>query len=207
MTAKSSACLLAFFGAAHWSPAVACPVAADLEIGVIVEFEGGDCTHIERTAAGVVRETEFIADLDEATVYESSNGVLETAYFAPFEEESEFFSYSFPTDNLAPLSPYSGADGFRATLDISGQELERIAFSYESQELREISIGDCSFQSISFQTRISDATGSKTVLYEFLVDLMIPIIVGFNYDDDADVFPPIHIRAAEIGELDKLLSD
>ncbi len=187
--------LLFTFGAI---PALAnCPGPDDVAVGVRVDLEEGDYSILTRDADGVVRDEEYLVDLDDPVTYVSENGVLETAYLSPYEEESAFYSYSFATDGILPLKEWAGQNGQQTERDTKGDVVGTIDFAWRTRGLESFSIGDCTYDAIPLETYYSDEDGTSMTEFRYLVDLGIPVVVGFYMDGVADLYPPVKISVVE----------
>lgn len=191
--------LIIFIGVLSVSatPVTSCPNVSDLRTGVVLEYGNGDYSIVTRDGEGVVREVEHIEDLGESSTYVMANGVLETAYIAPFEEESEYYRYDFPIADIEPLQEWSGGSGRRKTLDPNDNVVEEITFAWQTRGVEKYVIGECAFDAIPLETVYTDDIGTTMSAYRYLIDLKIPVVIGFYYDGSADLYPPLEIRPAE----------
>ena len=144
-----------------------------------------------------MREEEYLPDLDETVTYVTENGVIETAYLSPSEEESAFYSYSFPTDDILPLAEWSGQEGEQIESDIAGEVVATYGFSWRTRALETFAIGDCVYDAIPLETIYIDEYGSTLTEFRYLVDLGVPVVMGYYADGAAELFPPVSISAVE----------
>ncbi len=171
-----------------------CPTSADLAGGVRVQYRDG-YSIITRDDQGVVTEEEHSGE--DVYQYVTENGVLETGYIETAAGISDRFSYTFDTSKLLPLDEWSGQAGEQITLNEAGVEVERVAFSYHTRGQLKYSIGACTFDSIAFQTFQRYPDGTSMVEFQFLLDLGVPVVVGFGGDGVFDSYPPQSISVEE----------
>ena len=152
---------------------------------------------ITRDASGEVRELEF-TDSDKPYVYIAANGVLETGYVDPDSGAADSFSYSFATDDLLPLQPWSGREGEQITTDADGEELNRIPFSFRTRGATTIDIGGCRYAMVPLETYYFEPGDPSMVEFAYLTELAVPISVGYSYlaggMGTAETSTPIGIR-------------
>ncbi len=150
---------------------------------------------ITRDAEGVVRETEYSDG--ETYVFTSENGLLETAYEEPGTENHDRFDYTFDTSNLIPPKTWSGQTGQQIRLDKDGVEQERLGFFYRTRGLGEIAIGDCIYETVAVQTYYDNPDGRSLVEFVYLLDLGIPLAIGFGGPGYFDPYIPQRISAID----------
>lgn len=174
-----------------------CPTGADMARGVEVTYEDGTRSVITRDASGVVHEAEYW-DGDTPYIYIAANGVLETGYIDPDTGAADSFTYTFPTDDLLPLKPWTGRQGEQITTDTSGNQINRIPFHFRTRDLASFSIGDCTFDAMPIETYYQEPGDPSMVEFIYLIDLGIPINVGYSYltggIGSAEPTKPVQIR-------------
>ncbi|MEM9972314.1 MAG: hypothetical protein AAF762_14635, partial [Pseudomonadota bacterium] len=121
-----------------------------------------------------------------------------TAYLSPSEEESAFYTYSFPTDDILPLQEWAGQSGTQIERDVEGVVVGTVDFSWRTRGREPFQIGDCTYDAIPLETVYSSEDGTSLTEFRFLVDLGIPVVVGYYADGAADLYPPQRISA--VGE-------
>ncbi len=187
-----AACLAAFA-----SPVWACPGPDDLAVGIRIDLAGEDFSIITKGPDGVIREVEYLVDLGEPVTYVTENGVLETAYLSPSEEESAFYSYDFPTDEILPLKEWAGQAGKQIERDATGKIVGTLGFSWRTRGMEAYTIGECTYDAIPLETLYDDEMGTSMTEFRYLVELGIPVVVGFYMHGTADLYPPVKISAVE----------
>lgn len=174
------AALSALLGTATLAWADACPTSADTRQGIEVIYADGTTSVITRDPYGEVRETETWGGETPVT-YITANGVIETGYLDPENGEQDTFSYSFATDDILPLRPWSGRSGQQVTTDASGTEINRVQFAWRTRDLGTFKISGCTFRSIPLETYYYEPSGPSMIEYAYLVDLGVPINVGSSF--------------------------
>lgn len=189
-------CLLPGLGQAS------CPAADDLFRGVEVTFQDGHVSRFLRDAEGVLTETEIVDD-GSSFNYVTDNNVLETAFFElPVEGGDpvgwEEFAYSFDVSGILPLQQWSGQSGYQILLAPDGSEARRTLFGYRTRAARDLTIGTCTFTAIPLETYYqSDDNWFRSVTFEFVTELSIPITVSFADQDGAETWVPADIKLLE----------
>lgn len=168
----------------------ACPVSSDAKTGIKIEYADSYSIHT-RDADGSVTETEYSGD--EINQYIAGNGLLETAFVVAADDVADQFSYTFDTSALVPPKPWSGNRGEQITYDGQGEEVDRVEYSYHTRGFKPYRIGPCTYSSIAFQTYQHFPDGKSMVEFVYLLDLGIPVPVGFGGDGYFDSFRPLQI--------------
>lgn len=171
--------------------AAACPVYDDLASGVRLDYADGSYSNIFRDPDGALREVEY--DGDDIYTYYSDNGLLETGYEESGREGQDRFEYTFDTSSLLPVKPWSGLQGEQVTTYADGGETERVGFSYHTRGKQPFAVGGCSYSSIAVQTHYDFEDGRTMVEFAYLMELGVPIAVGYWSDGGYDRYQPISI--------------
>lgn len=176
-----------------------CPTPDDALTGIEIQYPDGRRSIITRDTTGTVREEEDSGG-DAPYVYITENGVIETGYIDAETGARDRFTYSFATDDLIPLTAWSGDRGEQITTDDSGAEINRIPFAWRTRGATSIRIGDCLFASIPLETYYYEPGDPSMVEYAYLTDLGIPIAVGYAFFGggigSAEPDYPVSIRPA-----------
>ena len=162
------------------APAAACPTDEDTARGIEITYADGSRSVITRNAAGEVREAEYF-DGDTPYIYISANGLIETGYRDPDSGASDKFSYTFDTDDLLPLQPWFGRAGEQIVTDADGVEVDRVGYSFQTRAEITAIIGDCSYRAIPLETYYRTPGDPSMVEFLYLLDLGIPVNVGYAY--------------------------
>lgn len=157
--------------------------------GVRITFDDSRYSVITRDENGAVTETEH--DGDATYVYEADNGLLETGYIEDGNRDT--FSYDFDTTRLLPLEPWSREAGTQIVRDMSGEEIERVGFSYHALGKRSYKIGACTFDAIKVLTYYDFGDARTMIELTYLTDLGIPINTAYAVDGSVDVYRPVEI--------------
>jgi hypothetical protein len=172
--------------------ALACPTSEDvLGDGVRITFDDGRYSVITRDASGAVVETE--RDNGATYVYEADGGLLETGYVE--DGVRDVFTYDFDTSDILPLRPWSRDAGVQIALNESGEEIERVGFSYHTLGESTYDIGDCSYAAIRVLTYYAFEDGQTMIELTYLIELGIPINTAYGYDGTVDVYRATAIAA------------
>lgn len=137
------------------------------------------------------------SDTSEPFVYIAANGVLETGYIDAETGAADKFTYSFPTDDILPLSAWSGQRGEQITTDADGAEINRIPFAWRTRGPTTFTLGDCAFEAIPLETYYYEPGDPSMVEFIYLTELRIPIAIGYAYlggFGSAELYNPIAIR-------------
>ena len=169
-----------------------CPVAGDLSGGIRLDYADG-YSIVTRDESGAVIEEEHLGD--DVFVYKTDNGLIETEYVDVAGESTDHYSYTFDTFDIEPPKPWSGRHGEQITRNESGEEVERVPFSYHTRAMQNFKIGPCDFEAIAYQTYLKFPDGTSMVELMYLVELGIPIVVGFKNDGYFDPYRPTAISA------------
>lgn len=176
-----------------------CPTAADVATGVVVEYADGMSSVITRDASGAVREEETSGGA-QPYIYIAANGLLETGFIDAETGTEDKFSYSFSTDDILPLQPWSGEEGEQVTTDTAGEEINRIPFAWRTRGLTTWTLGGCSYDAIPVETYYYEPGDPSMVEFVYLTELRIPIAVGYAYlgggIGSAEPYRPVSIRPA-----------
>lgn len=153
---------------------------------------------ITRAPDGTVRDEETVNDTPEY-VYIAGNGVFETGFIDLSTGERNSFTYTFPTDDLLPLKPWSGREGEQVTLDGDGTETNRIPFSYRTRGETVEELGGCTFTIIPLETYYFEPGDPSMVEFRYVVELGVPVNVGYAYLNggigSAEPYHPVSISA------------
>lgn len=176
-----------------------CPTSADVATGVIVDHADGMTSVITRDASGAVREEETSAG-SPPYIYIAANGLLETGFIDGETGAEDGFAYSFSTDDILPLRPWSSDRGEQVTTDSSGEEITRIPFEWRTRGLTTWTLGGCSYAAIPVETYYHEPGDPSMVEFVYLTELRIPIAVGYAYlgggIGSAEPYRPVAIRPA-----------
>lgn len=173
--------------------ASACPTADDLTTGIRVEYGEDGYSIVTRDPSGVIRETEYAGE--DVYVYITANGLLETAYEEPAANTFDTFEYTFDTTGLFPLKPWSGQRGEQIARDRDGNEFDRLGYSYHTRGQGQYTIGECQFTSIPFQTYYDNPDEQSVVEFVYLMELGIPLAIGYGGPGYFDAHRPTDISA------------
>ena len=165
--------------------------------GVEIEYADGHNSVITREPSGAVREEES-SDGARPYIYIAANGVLETAYIDAETGAEDSFTYSFSTDDILPLQPWSGQRGEQVTTDANGEEINRIPFEWRTRGPAVFALGDCTYDTIPLETYYFEPGDPSVVEFAYLTELRIPIAIGYAYlgggFPSAELYNPVAIR-------------
>lgn len=166
-------------------------------MGVEVEYSEGSTSVITRDAYGEVREKESLGGT-QIHVYIAANGVLETGYIDTEAGTEDRFTYNFSTEDILPLEPWSGQSGEQVTMNADGEEINRIPFAWRTRGPTTFTLGECSYASIPLETYYYEPGDPSMVEFAYLIDLQIPIAIGYAYlaggIGSAEPYHPVAIR-------------
>ncbi|MCG6882435.1 MAG: hypothetical protein LJE62_01630 [Silicimonas sp.] len=163
----------------------------DALTGIRVGYGDGSYSIVTRDPSGAVRETEYSGD--DVVDYVAEGGLLETAYRDRADGAWEFFEYSFDTTSLVPPTPWSSASGEQVSRDEAGNETHRVPFSIHMRGRTSYRIGDCVYDGIGVQTYYRNPEETSLVEFVYLIDLGLPLVVGFGGPGYFDGRRPVSI--------------
>lgn len=171
---------------------LACPTADDAANGIRIDFDSDFYSVFVRDPSGAVVETQHTDD-GETFVFESANGLIETAYIEDGVRDT--FSYDFETSNLFPLKPWARVQGTQTVRDENGALIETVGFHFHTLGESTFRVGDCSYAAMRVQTFYQFEDGHSMVELTYLMDLGFPINTAYRADGIVDIYRAISITA------------
>ncbi len=174
-------------------PALACPTVDDLNSGGIrVTWQDETTGTYQRNFRG---ELIFLPEAEGEQVSgvigpdgldRSVSGSVDDLASATF-----FFVYSFDLPNVLP-QPNSGQKGIRGAF-VEGAVAGSSAFAWETGELTQTDIGDCSYASMPFTMIYGEGADEIIETHVWLPDLGIRLLVSTDDGFVLQTNPPIQI--------------
>ncbi len=174
------------------SPAIAsaqCLTAADLDTGIMVEYGNGNSSNIQRLADGTLRDayTDFNSYTEETILFESLNGVFQTAQtvhekgkWAP--RSTLTMTYDFSTAALTRFTPDYAGYGRQTTANERRGDRQS-AFGWQVFASDPLVVGDCSYDALRIFTTTFDPRRAEVYVREikYLPGLGFGLQLGNSY--------------------------
>jgi hypothetical protein len=179
--------------------AAQCPVAADLETGIVLETIEGEVETFIRLDPHRVRSL-FMHSENAGSRILLGKGVyvlelLEEEDGLPMVGTRTTYSFPLPVADLPPITPGGGWSTKAAVLDVDGLSSEAQHYIFGAQT--RVTIGACSYDMIPIELRYRGDAGDADIDYlHYLPELGISYLARSDYGAQSDIYTYHTIRVA-----------
>lgn len=183
-----------------WSAqAQECPVAGDLNKGILITYDDDSEIEYWQRSPGIIEEVEIDPDNSSKYFIVTERGILEREYYtlADDGEVLDFVSltYDLGKQSVFPLTKGKMIGGTQTELDEDGDELGKHLFSLWVDAQSQIQIGACAYDTIPVTLRtVHDYVPTEiSLVYLPALDMGIVTLVD-EWGSDPYGFTPVQIE-------------